>query len=82
VGPAQRGHLRPAYTRGRPRWGRRSVDRDRPPNAFALARRSAIACFNAYVYEALRAGASGFLLKDVLAEQPIAAVRVVAAGEA
>jgi DNA-binding NarL/FixJ family response regulator len=35
-----------------------------------------------YVYEALRAGASGFLLKDVTAEQLFHAVRVVAAGEA
>jgi DNA-binding NarL/FixJ family response regulator len=35
-----------------------------------------------YVYEALRAGASGFLLKDVPAEQLIAGIRVVAAGEA
>lgn len=37
---------------------------------------------NEYVYEALRAGASGFLLKDVPAEQLAAGVRVVAAGEA
>jgi len=35
-----------------------------------------------YVYEALRAGASGFLLKDVTAQQLVAGVRVVAAGEA
>jgi DNA-binding NarL/FixJ family response regulator len=35
-----------------------------------------------YVYEALRAGASGFLLKDVTAAQLIEGVRVVAAGEA
>ncbi|MEV5721931.1 response regulator transcription factor [Amycolatopsis mediterranei] len=35
-----------------------------------------------YVYAALRAGASGFLLKDALAADLIAAVRVVAAGEA
>jgi DNA-binding NarL/FixJ family response regulator len=35
-----------------------------------------------YVYDALAAGASGFLLKDVTAEQLFAAVRVVAAGEA
>src|SRR5436305_4738031 len=36
---------------------------------------------NEYVYEALRAGASGFLLKDVIPEDLIAAVRVVAAGD-
>jgi DNA-binding NarL/FixJ family response regulator len=37
---------------------------------------------NEYVYDALRAGASGFLLKDVVAEDLIAAVRVVASGDA
>jgi DNA-binding NarL/FixJ family response regulator len=37
---------------------------------------------NEYVYEALRAGASGFLLKDVPAEQLVAGIRVVARGEA
>jgi DNA-binding NarL/FixJ family response regulator len=35
-----------------------------------------------YVYDALGAGASGFLLKDVAAETLFDAVRVVAAGEA
>jgi len=35
-----------------------------------------------YVYAGLRAGASGFLLKDALAPELIAAVRVVASGEA
>jgi DNA-binding NarL/FixJ family response regulator len=37
---------------------------------------------NEYVYQALRAGASGFLLKDVPAHQLAAGVRMVAAGEA
>jgi DNA-binding NarL/FixJ family response regulator len=35
-----------------------------------------------YVYDALQAGASGFLLKDVTAERLFDAVRVIAAGEA
>ena len=35
-----------------------------------------------YVFEALRAGASGFLLKDTLPEELLAAVRVIADGEA
>jgi DNA-binding NarL/FixJ family response regulator len=37
---------------------------------------------NEYVYEAMRAGASGFLLKDVPRKQLIEGVRTVAAGEA
>jgi DNA-binding NarL/FixJ family response regulator len=37
---------------------------------------------NEYVYEALRAGASGFLLKDVPPEQLAAGIRVVADGDA
>jgi len=37
---------------------------------------------NEYVYEALRAGASGFLLKDVPPEHLVAGIRVVAEGEA
>jgi DNA-binding NarL/FixJ family response regulator len=35
-----------------------------------------------YVAEALRAGASGYLLKDATADQMVEAVRVIAAGEA
>ena len=34
-----------------------------------------------YVYEAMKAGASGFLLKDVPREQLVAGIRVVAGGE-
>ncbi|WP_043667729.1 response regulator [Streptomyces xylophagus] len=36
---------------------------------------------DAYVYEALRAGASGFLLKDAQPEELLTALRVVASGE-
>ena len=35
-----------------------------------------------YVYDALRAGASGFMLKDAAPEEILAAVRIVAIGEA
>ncbi|HET6849629.1 MAG TPA: response regulator transcription factor [Gaiellales bacterium] len=35
-----------------------------------------------YVYDALRAGASGFMLKDAPPEEIVAAVRVVASGDA
>ncbi|MFI7498797.1 response regulator [Streptomyces sp. NPDC049687] len=36
---------------------------------------------DAYVYEALRAGSSGFLLKDALPEDVLSAIRVVASGD-
>src|SRR5262249_56533155 len=35
-----------------------------------------------YVYEALRAGASGFMLKDVPPEQLVTGIRAVASGDA
>lgn len=35
-----------------------------------------------YVYDALKIGASGFLFKDALADELVAAVRIVAGGEA
>ena len=35
-----------------------------------------------YVYEALRAGASGFLLKDAPADQLLTAIRCAASGDA
>ncbi|CAM5463120.1 DNA-binding response regulator OS=Streptomyces alboniger OX=132473 GN=CP975_23990 PE=4 SV=1 [Streptomyces alboniger] len=36
---------------------------------------------DAYVHDALRAGASGFLLKDALPEELLAGIRIVASGE-
>ncbi len=51
---------------------------DSPPRVLMLTTFD----LNEYVYEALRAGASGFLLKDVPAEQLVAGIQVVARGEA
>ncbi len=48
-----------------------------PPRVFVLTTFDR----NEWVYEALRAGASGFLLKDVRANQLTDAIRTVAAGE-
>ena len=52
--------------------------------ADATARVLVVTTFNLdeYVYEALRSGASGFVLKDDPPEQLIAAVRTIAGGEA
>ena len=51
---------------------------DTPPRVLMLTTFD----LNEYVYEALRAGASGFLLKDVPSEQLVAGIQVVARGEA
>jgi DNA-binding NarL/FixJ family response regulator len=51
---------------------------DQPPKVLILTTFD----LDKYVFDALRAGASGFMLKDVTAEQLYEAVRVVAAGEA
>src|SRR3954465_6738063 len=51
---------------------------DEPPRVLMLTTFD----LNEYVYEALRAGASGFLLKDVPPEQLADGIRVVAEGEA
>ena len=57
---------------------RKVIDRD--PTLRVLV----VTTFDAdqYVYEALRAGASGFILKDSSPEQLVAAVRLIAAGDA
>ncbi|GII64648.1 DNA-binding response regulator [Sphaerisporangium krabiense] len=57
---------------------RRILSADRPPKVLILTTFD----LDDYVYEALRAGASGFLLKDASAGRLAEAVRVVAAGEA
>jgi DNA-binding NarL/FixJ family response regulator len=57
---------------------RRIVKGDRSPRVLILTTFD----LDEYVYEALRAGASGFLLKDAGADELLHAVRLVAAGEA
>lgn len=58
--------------------GSRSGDLPDPPHVLVVTTFD----LDEYVYDALRAGASGFLLKDAPPEQLIEAVRVVAQGEA
>jgi len=53
-------------------------DDDAPPRIIILTTFD----LDEYVYEALRAGASGFLLKDTPPDQLISAIRVVADGDA
>jgi len=55
-----------------------SDDRDPPVRVLMLTTFD----LDEYVYDALRAGASGFLLKDVPAEQLVEGIRVIAEGEA
>ncbi|HEY3728175.1 MAG TPA: response regulator transcription factor [Solirubrobacteraceae bacterium] len=53
------------------------ADTKRPPRVLILTTYD----LDEYVFDALHAGASGFLLKDVPPEQLVAGVRVVAAGD-
>jgi DNA-binding NarL/FixJ family response regulator len=57
---------------------RRLLKRETPPKVLMLTTFD----LDEYLYEAMRAGASGFLLKDVPRDQLVAAVRTIAAGDA
>ncbi|KFZ81643.1 LuxR family transcriptional regulator [Amycolatopsis sp. MJM2582] len=54
-----------------------AAERDRPTRVLVLTTFD----LDEYVYAALRAGASGFLFKDVRAERLVAAIHTIAAGE-
>ncbi len=55
---------------------RRIVDGDEAPRVLVLTTFD----LDEYAYEALRAGASGFLLKDAPEEQLVAGIKIVADG--
>jgi DNA-binding NarL/FixJ family response regulator len=57
----------------------RRIVRDRPEARVLILTTFGV---DAYVYDSLRAGASGFMLKDAPPEEIVAAVRIVAIGEA
>jgi DNA-binding NarL/FixJ family response regulator len=57
---------------------RRLMDAARPPRVLVLTTYD----LDAYVYGALRAGASGFLLKDTPGDELVGAIRLIAAGDA
>jgi DNA-binding NarL/FixJ family response regulator len=57
----------------------RRIVRDRPEARVLILTTFGV---DAYVYDSLRAGASGFMLKDAPPEEIVAAVRIVATGEA
>jgi len=60
---------------------RRLLDEQHPDHPVAVLMLTTFD-LDAYVYDALRAGASGFLLKDTPPEDLVAALRVVARGDA
>jgi len=57
----------------------RRIVRDRPATRVLMLTTFGL---DSYVYDALRAGASGFMLKDAPPEEIAAAIRIVASGEA